>query len=350
MVALDLRSVSAHWYPGRQVIGHDSKRAVSLAVSSGEWVAVVGENGIGKSTILHAIAGTANFVAGSIEVDGQLLPLRDIGARFQAGVALVPQQSLLPGDGATIQDARDLAFAHRPGLFNEVALGQLMSRFEKLKLVQSGRLLPRLFDLAVAIMTIPRVLLLDEIVPDMPGDLQNGGIYGVLRELMPWTTVLFVDHDLNRCLQVADRVLWLRCNDTPRAFSRDDRDQREALFKEIGAEVQATGQRTGDIGQLWKLVALDRSPRSQVRLALQGGGYKGKEFSEVLERLFRDFTFLQEAEPAEILSGGQRVVLLWVVAQMGGICQLPEQLLQHLHPPLRSTVGDWQKLLSKRNQ
>ena len=340
MVSLELSSVSAYWHEGHRVIGHDPKRSVSLAVGDGEWVAVIGENGIGKSTLLHAIAGTVSFMTGQIVVDGILLPLRDITARFQAGVAIVPQQAFLSGSGAAFQDAQDLAFFHRPGLFNEVALGQLESLLREMGLVHDGKLAPRVFDLVVAIMVSPRILLLDEILTDLPADLRTANTYRKLKQLMPWTTVLFVDHDLQRSFEIADRALWLRSDCGPLIFSRDNTGHRDTLFSELGAEARTAGRSDEEIEHLWNAVALDHSPRFQVFRALKARGCKGN-VDEIAEELFHDFAFLDTDQPAEVLSGGQRVVLLWIVSELSGISELPSQLLDHLRPKLQDAVKKW---------
>src|SRR4051812_30072217 len=103
MYSLELRSVQAHWYSHQTVSGYDKSRSISVKIPNGTWVAVLGENGVGKSTLLHAIAGTANFVTGQVLVNGTLLPKRDPAARFNAGVCSVLQRESFEGE-LTFQD------------------------------------------------------------------------------------------------------------------------------------------------------------------------------------------------------------------------------------------------------
>jgi len=61
---------------------------IDLHVDPGEWVAVVGSNGVGKSTLLKAIAGILRPTGGSMEWEGQDLTALSAAARVRRGSAV----------------------------------------------------------------------------------------------------------------------------------------------------------------------------------------------------------------------------------------------------------------------
>ncbi|MDR3454351.1 MAG: ABC transporter ATP-binding protein [Rhodoferax sp.] len=121
---------------------------VSLEVASGEFVAIVGESGVGKSTLLNCMAGLDTWDAGSVQLDGvdlgalsadqrALLRRRQVGFVFQAFHVLphldVAQNVALPllllgqHDDARVQDMLDAVGLHGLGarLPQQLSGGQL---------------------------------------------------------------------------------------------------------------------------------------------------------------------------------------------------------------------------------
>jgi ABC-2 type transport system ATP-binding protein len=82
--------------------GYDRHRVlidVNLTVASGEWVALLGPNASGKTTLLHCVVGTMHTAAGSITVRGHSLRDDPTGAKRQIGFACAPERlpALLTG-------------------------------------------------------------------------------------------------------------------------------------------------------------------------------------------------------------------------------------------------------------
>jgi hypothetical protein len=142
-------------------------------------------------------------------------------------------------------------------------------------------------------------------------------------------------------------VLWLVQNDTPRYFSVNDRSKCDQLQYMLGGESVVDGQKPLP-DECWQMIKLDRSALSQVRLALQARGIRGKARSALESLLFKDFEFLMNDMPAEVLSGGQRTVLLWILLEASRMGVLPRNLLGHLDKQNRSRIESWsEKLRSK---
>jgi len=186
---------------------------VDLEVRPGELVAVVGESGCGKTTLLRLVAGLVEPTAGDITVDGQPVdgPTVNVALMFQRPVLLewrsVLDNVLLPleiagrRDAVSIDDARELLRMLGLAGFDRKRPRQL-----------SGGMQQRV-ALARALITRPDVLLLDE-----PFSALDALTREALQEelLAAWArsgaTALLVTHDIVEAAFLADRIVLL----TPR--------------------------------------------------------------------------------------------------------------------------------------
>lgn len=350
MPELRLRSVTARWHPHRPVAGHDEARPISFKAAPGTWVSIVGPNGVGKSTLLHAIAGTVPFVSGSIELGPFALSPADPGARFSLGVQFVRQRSAFGEERMPLQDGRDLAFARRPALFNEQAQNNLLTELSGAGWPISGALItPRLLDLVTAMFTVPRVLLLDEIRPAFsqarPANTDPASLYSMIRQQLPLSIVLFSDHDVDVAIAAADHILWLPQDGAPQYFSIRETSQVELLRTSVGPRSERKGAASNPMEALWGCLEPEQSTRYQVRMALLSRGLNRSEETDLLN----DFIFLGEERPAGTLSGGQSVVLLWVLIELSGLDRLPDDLTQHLDPSLLTKLSRWRQRLQEKH-
>ena len=180
----------------------------SLSVDHGEFVAIVGPTGCGKSTLLNVAAGLLKPAAGSVKIfDSPLTGLnRDAGYLFQAD-ALFPWKTAIDNVaiGLEVQGApRRQALERAQGWLTAVGLGPFGNRYPHML---SGGQRKRV-GLAQVLIRDPKILLMDE--PFGPLDAQTRQIMGnLLLEL--WTAdrkaVLFVTHDLEEAIALADRVV-----------------------------------------------------------------------------------------------------------------------------------------------
>ena len=179
-----------------------------LAVADGEFVAIVGPTGCGKSTLLNVAAGLLKPASGAVRIFGQPLAglNREAGYLFQAD-ALFPWKTALDNIAIGLEVAgapRPLALERARGWLTAVGLGAFANRYPHML---SGGQRKRV-GLAQVLIRDPKILLMDE--PFGPLDAQTRQIMGnLLLEL--WTTdrkaVLFVTHDLEEAIALADRVV-----------------------------------------------------------------------------------------------------------------------------------------------
>jgi branched-chain amino acid transport system ATP-binding protein len=81
----------------------EALHGVSLAVSDGEFVAILGRNGAGKTTLVHAIAGVVKPHSGTVSYRGRRIDHRSPGAIVRGGIAVVPEGRQLFG-GLSVAD------------------------------------------------------------------------------------------------------------------------------------------------------------------------------------------------------------------------------------------------------
>lgn len=203
---------------------------VSMAVRTGEVLAVVGANGAGKSTLLRALAGDRRYDAGRVTLDGRQLSAwspeslaRRRGVLLQDSSLAFPFTAL---DVALMGRAPHGGHRSRDTVIARAALAAVgletlahrtyptMSGGEKQR-VQLARVLAQLWgeDLHEPLGgtgTAGRVLLLDEPVASLDLAQQHHTLLLARQLASQGVAVLAVLHDLNLAAQYADRVAVLR--------------------------------------------------------------------------------------------------------------------------------------------
>jgi NitT/TauT family transport system ATP-binding protein len=188
-----------------------------LSIQHGEFVAIVGPTGCGKSTLLNVAAGLLRPVSGTVRIfDVPLKGLnRQAGYLFQAD-ALFPWKTAIDNVaiGLEIMGApRQQALDRAQGWLTSVGLGAFGNRYPHML---SGGQRKRV-GLAQVLIRDPKILLMDE--PFGPLDAQTRQIMGnLLLEL--WNAdrkaVLFVTHDLEEAIALADRVVIMSAGPSAR--------------------------------------------------------------------------------------------------------------------------------------
>jgi NitT/TauT family transport system ATP-binding protein len=182
--------------------------AIDLAVAPGEFVAIVGPTGCGKSTLLNAAAGLLRPTAGTVAIFGA--PLAGLNTRagylFQQD-ALMPWKTAFDNVAVALEPkgvARAEAAKRAREWLRRVGLSAFLDRYPHML---SGGQRKRV-ALAQMLIRDPEILLMDE--PFGPLDAQTRQIMGNLL-LDLWAAnrkaVMFVTHDLEEAIALADRVM-----------------------------------------------------------------------------------------------------------------------------------------------
>jgi NitT/TauT family transport system ATP-binding protein len=189
----------------------------TLAVAHGEFVAIVGPTGCGKSTLLNVAAGLLRPASGTVRIFDQPLTSlnRDAGYLFQAD-ALFPWKTAIDNVAIGLEIAgtpRAEALARAQTWLTSVGLGAFGNRYPHML---SGGQRKRI-GLAQVLIRDPKILLMDE--PFGPLDAQTRQIMGNLL-LDLWNAdrkaVLFVTHDLEEAIALADRVVIMSAGPSAR--------------------------------------------------------------------------------------------------------------------------------------
>lgn len=189
---------------------------LSVAVTEGEALGIVGPNGAGKTTLLNLVAGDLSPDAGSIRFDGDDITARKADWRCRAGIGRTSQIPR-PFEGMTVFEnvLAAAVFGHGPptnerdgtrlavdALRRSGLLGMANRQAGRLPLLGRKRL-----ELARALATQPKVLLLDEIA----GGLTEAEVHELIATIRSirddGITIVWIEHIVHALLAVVDRIM-----------------------------------------------------------------------------------------------------------------------------------------------
>lgn len=191
-------------------------RDVNLSVEAGEFVGVIGPNGAGKSTLFGTIAGSLACDSGRIELDGHDLTRQRPRQRCRSGIARtfqIPQpfQSLTVYENALVSASFGAELHGAPAA---AAATAALKRCGLLRVADHpaatlGLLQRKRLELARALATQPRLLLLDEVAGGLT-DREMVDLVQLVRELhAEGVTVLWIEHLVHALVPVARRLVVL---------------------------------------------------------------------------------------------------------------------------------------------
>ncbi len=189
-------------------------RRVSLHVSPGEIVTIVGANGAGKTTLLRTVAGLVRPGAGEIAFDGHLVSRLAIEKVVALGCSLVPEgrQVFAPMPvrenlllGAHVQYARGRRHEVAQDLERVYALFPVLEKRDRQLAGTLSGGEQQMLAIARALMARPKLMMLDE--PSMGlAPLVMKDIFATVRRISEeGTTVLLVEQNARSALRIASR-------------------------------------------------------------------------------------------------------------------------------------------------
>jgi branched-chain amino acid transport system ATP-binding protein len=224
---------------------------IALAVPRGELHAIIGPNGAGKTTLIGQLTGEIAPDTGRIRFDGADITALPVHRRSRLGLARSFQITSLFHDFTALdnvalavqahaghsfrfwRDARSEPDLREPARAALARVGLALRADTLVANLSHGE--HRQLEIAMALATRPRMLLLDEPMAGMGPD-ESARMVRTLRELKQELTILLVEHDMEAVFALADRITVLVygrviASDTPQAV-RANPEVREAYLGE----------------------------------------------------------------------------------------------------------------------
>lgn len=203
-LVLDLKDLTAGYLPGVNILNH-----CSVSVREGELIGIIGPNGAGKSTLLKAIFGQVKIRGGEILLNGEDITGLKANKLVARGVGYVPQNNnIFPT--LSIQENLEMGIFQKPKAFAE-RLDFVVSIFGELgpRLKQRAGSLSggerQMVAMSRALMMEPHVLLLDEPSAGLSPVRQDEAFIRVSEINKAGVTIVMVEQNARRCLQICDR-------------------------------------------------------------------------------------------------------------------------------------------------
>ena len=175
---------------------------LSFSVKKGETLGLIGHNGAGKSTTLKLISGILKPTEGSISVDGNVVPMLELGSGFD--MDLTGRENIFL-NGAIMGYSEEFLNSKYDEIVAFSELGQFIE--SPIRNYSSGMLARLAFS--VASMVEPEILIVDEILSVGDAAFQEKSHRRMMELMGGGTTVLFVSHNLDQIREMCNRVIWL---------------------------------------------------------------------------------------------------------------------------------------------
>ena len=200
---LKIEKLSA-WYGDSRVL-----KEVDIEINDGEIVALLGRNGMGKTTTLHSIFGIIEKISGNIFFNNNLisnLPSYEIS---KLGIGLVPEGRRIFSN-LTVEE--NLIVASRKGYWDLNKIKQIFPRLSE-RLTQMSNSLSggeqQMLAIARTLMTNPKLLILDEATEGLSPNIRNE-IWTIISQIKKKdVSIILVDKYLNKIKQFADKLYIL---------------------------------------------------------------------------------------------------------------------------------------------
>lgn len=259
-------------------------RNVSFEVEKGETVGIIGTNGSGKSTILKIITGVIQPTEGSIQVDGKVSALLELGAGFDMEYSGVENIYM---NGAVLGFSREEMDRKKDEILQFADIGDFV--YQPVKTYSSGMLVRLAFALAINVE--PEILIIDEALAVGDAFFQAKCFNKLEAIKAAGTTILFVSHDIVSVKKLCSRAVWL-----DRGNVREIGEAKEVCEKYLSMQIEEQNKKKR---QLVEQLVLDNTVNEEAikvkeqcnfrKIDLQkAAGESGTKAGEIISFYIRD--------------------------------------------------------------
>ncbi len=221
---------------------------VNISFLQGEFHALVGENGAGKSTIIKIISGVYQADGGKVYLDDKETKYHTPSDAQRAGISTLFQEiQEIP----EMTVAENIFLGREPRIANTVFVDKkkLMKEAEKLigdlglniNTTVKMRELPvssrKMVEIARAVSQKAKVVIMDEPTANLNAEEINA-LFKMIDTLKKnQTTIIYISHRMNEVFSLADRVTVLRDGKTVATMNNDEYDEKSLISMMIGREL-----------------------------------------------------------------------------------------------------------------
>ena len=177
-------------------------RDVSFEVKKGEAWGIIGTNGSGKSTLLKLICGILKPYRGTVEVNGSIAPMIELGAGFDGDLTASENIFL---NGAVLGYDKKFMQEH----FDEIVEFAELQDFLEMPIKNYSSGMAARLGFAIATVVRPDILICDEVLAVGDYAFQQKCERRMNEMRKEGTTLLYVSHSIESVKEVCDHALWL---------------------------------------------------------------------------------------------------------------------------------------------
>ena len=202
---------------------------INFDIKVGEHLGIIGMNGAGKSTLLQILAGVLTQTSGTVEINGRVSALLELGAGFNPELTGRENVEFL---AITLNSGKDIKRDATDRIIKFADIGEFID--QPVKTYSSGMFVRLAF--AMNIINAPDILIIDEALA--VGDIIfQQKCMRSLTEFCTQGTVLFVSHDPSSVKKICNKALWLEGGRI-----REYGDAKEVCDRYVGAANEEFGK------------------------------------------------------------------------------------------------------------
>ncbi len=175
---------------------------VSFEIKRGERLAIMGKNGAGKSTLLKCIAGVLKATEGSVTVNGNVVPLLELGAGFDMQYSGAENIYLY---GAMLGYQKDFIDSK----YDEIEKFADLKEFINMPVKNYSSGMRARLGFAIATIVEPEILILDEVLSVGDVGFKKKSENKIMEMFDKGTTVLFVSHNEQQVRRLCTKGILL---------------------------------------------------------------------------------------------------------------------------------------------
>ena len=200
---------------------------INMEINEGEFVAIIGENGSGKSSLIKCILGLNKIQKGKIVVNdriGYLPQLTEIQNSFPATIEEIVLSGTIPANANKIFYTKEDKKKAEESMKKLNLYDMRKKCFDELSGGQRQRVL-----IARALCSTDKIIILDEPVNSLDSKVVTG-VYDILNDLYKnkGITIVMVSHDIERCIKYCSRIIEMENGKIIKDIDSQDYKKKEA--------------------------------------------------------------------------------------------------------------------------